>query len=95
MDTGSSKYIVHKTFDPLPDYNLVLLQQNDEYCVLYGYVMEELSDVPSRLWHDIDVLAKHATWYSISTFSSFIEMGKFIRGYVGEARWILAILETM
>ena len=93
MDPSSAEYtIVHRTLSPQPEYNLVLLQKDSKYSVLYEYVTREDRGLSDNLWYNIDGLAKHGVELLSVTYDAWIEMGKFIREYVGEARWILAVL---
>jgi hypothetical protein len=89
----SSYTIVHKILDSNPDYNLLLLRRDDQYRVSYGHS----TDLPVRFkrWYDIDELARWGVGYLSlpPSYCMFMEMGEFIREYVGEARWILAVLE--
>ena len=96
MDTGSTEYtIVHKVLDPQPKYNLVLLRRGTQYCVLYEYVTEKPIRILNGLWLNIDELTRMGIEYLGLSWMAFGEMGRFIKDYVGEARWTLATLESL
>ena len=93
MDSSSPEYtIVHRALDPQPDYNLMLLKKDDRYRALYRCAIRE--NLHIRRWWTIDELAWWGIrWISLAPFDTFVEMGEFIRDYVGEARCTLAALE--
>lgn len=91
MDTSSPEYIiVHRVLDTPPDYHLMLLRRGDEYRVLYECAVDP--HILLGRWYSIDRLAWWGIRYLELPFDTFVEMGEFIREYVGEARWILAVL---
>ena len=96
MEIGNPREpVVHRTLDPLPGFSLVLMKRGSQYCTLYEYTVNDGRCSRPNLWHDINTLARNGIEYLQVERNTFIEMGEFIRGYVGEDRWRLAVLETM
>lgn len=94
MGTGNtSEYVVvHRVPQDRDSYLSLVLIQDKNDC--YAWAWEDLINVNTCRWMDLDGLAFEAhrliTGYTARTF---VRMGHFLREFVGEARYILVVLE--